>query len=189
MVWNKTGTYPTVLPWGLYLVVKVKASKASNWCIAIISIPPFLISPKTLNRLETNTQLDIAKTGYTAGTTHKPLRKKEPAIPAEYQQKSWDVLIAWFTNARQSAKSIAYESQWTFANHPTTLTFKNMSMQEQNQDTSSLVHSQNRRSRQCSSSAEDLLFNSSFPTTFCSVLCYYLLASWGYRNRQPIRTY
>ena len=28
-----------------------------------------------------------------------------------------------------------------------------------------------------------------FPTTFCSVLCYYLLTIWGYRSRQPIKTH
>lgn len=31
---------------------------------------------------------DIAKIGYTAGATHKPLRKEEPAIQAEHQQKA-----------------------------------------------------------------------------------------------------
>lgn len=58
---------------------------------------------------------------HTGGTTHKPSRKQVLAIQVEHQQKARGALMPCFTNARQSAKSIAYKRQGTFANHPTSL--------------------------------------------------------------------
>lgn len=113
---------------------------------------------------------DIAKRGYTAGATRRP-KKTGTCSLSRASQKAWDTSMLCITDAGQSAKSVAYKTQWTFANHTTTQP-KTWANKSKTKTLSSLVHSQNRYTRQHSGSTEDLLLNIFNHCRLCPLLLF-----------------